>query len=84
MRIKVRLRKKLLKAIGERIKFYRLEKGITQEALAVAVGVDRTFISAIELGKNSTSIYTLYIIASKLDITLKALAEFDIETKNKK
>jgi transcriptional regulator with XRE-family HTH domain len=56
----------LLKRIGLRIKELRQEKGISQEALAEASGVDRTFVGGIERGERNASILTLCDIAHAL------------------
>ena len=79
MKTKSRIKKKLLKALGLRVKTLRLQKKISQEALAFQIGVDRTYIGAIEQGLRSPSIYCLYMLSKALNITLKDLAEFNIE-----
>ena len=79
MKTKSRIKKKLLKALGQRVKTLRLQKKISQEALAFQISVDRTYIGAIEQGLRSPSIYCLYMLSKALGITLKDLAEFNIE-----
>ena len=79
MKTKTRLKKKLLKALGCRVKFFRMQNKISQEALAFQIGVDRTYIGAIEQGLRSPSIYCLYMLAKALGVTLKDLAEFNFE-----
>ena len=44
-----------LAALGSRIKAARLEKGITQQDLAIDAGLDRTYISALEKGKQNVT-----------------------------
>lgn len=78
MKTKVRLKKKLLNNLGTRVKFFRTRKGISQEALAFQVGVDRTYIGAIEQGTRSPSIYCLYILATALDTTLSQLVNIEL------
>lgn len=78
MKVKQRLKKKLLKSLGQRIRFLRTQLGISQENLAFQIGVDRTYIGAIEQGLRSPSIYCLYLLASALKVELKNLAEFEI------
>ena len=68
MKTKVRLKKKILSALGTRVKHFRNLKGISQEALAFQIGVDRTYIGAIEQGTRSPSIYCLFVLASALGI----------------
>lgn len=79
MKVKIRLKKKLLKALGQRIKLFRLKRGISQETLAFQIGVDRTYIGAIEQGLRSPSIYCLYMLSKSLNINLKDLADFNLQ-----
>ena len=79
MKTKLRIKKKLLKALGQRVKFLRTSAKVSQESLAFQIGVDRTYIGAIEQGLRSPSIYCLYMLSKSLGITLKDLAEFSIE-----
>ena len=78
MKTKSRLKKKILKNLGSRVKYFRHQKGISQEALAFQIGVDRTYIGAIEQGLRSPSIYCLFVLSNALDISLKDLVDIDI------
>ena len=80
MKVRQRLKKKLLKALGQRVRFFRNKRGISQENLAFQIGVDRTYVGAIEQGLLSPSIYCLYMLSKVLDIELKDLAEFEIDS----
>ncbi len=79
MKTKVRLKRKILKNLGLRVKYFRNLKNISQETLALKIGVDRTYIGSIEQGIKSPSIYCLFIIANALDITLGELLNITIE-----
>ena len=79
MKTKIRLKKKLLKNLGIRVKSFRTAKGISQEALAFQIGVDRTYIGAIEQGLRSPSIYCLFILSNALGTTISELLNFNIE-----
>lgn len=79
MKTRIRLKKKILKNIGLRLKYFRTQKGISQENLAFKVGIDRTYIGAIEQGLRSPSIYCLFTIATALDTTLSDLVNITIE-----
>jgi transcriptional regulator with XRE-family HTH domain len=54
--------------LGERIRELRRRRGLSQEALADAAGLDRTYISSCERGKRNASLLTLYRIAAALDV----------------
>jgi transcriptional regulator with XRE-family HTH domain len=61
-------------SIGEVIKRFRKEKGLTQDALARNAHIDRTTIARVEGGKfKSLSVEKLSGIATALGIDLKAL-----------
>ena len=61
-------------SIGQLIKHFRKEKGISQEGLAKSAGVDRTTIARVECGKfKSLSVQKLEGIAAALEIDLKTL-----------
>lgn len=61
--------------IGEKIRFYRRLKDLTQTELANLVGNDRQYIYKIEKGKVSPSISTVATIAFALNISLSKLFE---------
>ncbi|MCX4274553.1 MAG: helix-turn-helix transcriptional regulator [Candidatus Gastranaerophilales bacterium] len=79
MKTKIRLKRKILKNLGVRVKYFRNLKGISQETLAFQVGVDRTYIGAIEQGTRSPSVYCLFVIANALDISLNELMNITVE-----
>jgi len=79
MKTKIRLKKKILKNLGLRVKYYRNRKGISQETLAFMIGVDRTYIGAIEQGLRSPSMYCLFILANELEITLGELTNITLD-----
>ena len=59
--------------LGERIKFWRQQKNLTQEQLAEKVGVTPGFISLIEIGKRRVGLESLLSICTELEITLNEL-----------
>jgi len=79
MKTKLRLKKKILKSLGMRVRYFRNRKGVSQETLAFQIGVDRTYIGAIEQGLRSPSIYCLFILANALDITLGELVDVTLD-----
>jgi len=56
------------KEIGQRIVELRKGKSLSQEDLAGATGIDRSFLSEIENGHKNISINTLYRLAEALDV----------------
>jgi len=68
-------RDEALKTLGGRIAELRREKGLTQEALAEAMGVSRNHIADIELGARNTGIWSLLLIARALGLDASRLFE---------
>lgn len=64
---------KLRDRVGLNVRNLRNSKGLSQEQLALAAEVDRSYISEIELAKNSASIDVLERIADALDVDPKEL-----------
>lgn len=62
-----------LKNIGSNISRIRIEKGISQDELAFAAGLDRTYIGYIENAKNNATIGTLIKIADALHVSVSEL-----------
>ena len=62
-----------LNKLGDRIKELRQNTGLSQEAFALSIEMDRTYYSAIENGKHNVTIQNLYKIAKGLKITLSEL-----------
>ena len=58
----------LYAALGRAVKELRGERELTQEALAFASGLDRTFVGAIERGKRNVTMTTLERLAHGLEI----------------
>lgn len=56
--------------IGKKIKFYRLQRGLTQMALADSIGVSYQQLQKYENEKNQITLQRLSIIAKALDIPL--------------
>lgn len=78
MQINQSLKKRILKKVGVNIKLQRIKANLSQEALAFEIGADRTYISAIELGLKSPSLYCLYNIAKKFNIPVKELLDINL------
>lgn len=68
-------RDEALKTLGRRIAELRREKGLTQEALAEAMGVSRNHVADIELGVRNTGVWSLLLICKALAISPGAIFE---------
>jgi transcriptional regulator with XRE-family HTH domain len=58
----------LEEALGTVLRSLRKQRGLSQEALALDAGVERNYISLIELGKNSPSARILFKLCKVLDV----------------
>ncbi|ELI5413963.1 helix-turn-helix transcriptional regulator [Vibrio parahaemolyticus] len=65
-----------LQLFGKHLKSLRLSKGLSQEKLAFAVELDRSYISDIERGKRNVSLVNILKLASALHIHPKELFEY--------
>ena len=68
--------KTLLEKIGNRIKDLRTKSGLSQEKLAFACELDRTYIGSVERGERNISVINLNKIAKALDVPLSDLLNF--------
>ncbi len=59
------------KRIGLRIKEYRTNLKLTQEALAFKAEVDKTYLNEVENGKRNVSVINLEKIIFALEITIR-------------
>ena len=53
---------------GLRVRETRKQKGISQEGLALACGLDRTYIGGVERGERNISLINIHKIAAALGI----------------
>ena len=63
----------LLKTIGKNIRSFRKKAGLSQIDLAVAVGIDRAYLSEIENGHRNFTIMLLQNLATALSVPLEDL-----------
>jgi transcriptional regulator with XRE-family HTH domain len=68
-------REEALKTLGRRIAELRREKGLTQEALAEAMGVSRNHVADIELGARNTGVWSVLLVCKALSVTPAAVFE---------
>ena len=62
-------------AVGMRIRELRNDRGLSQEKLALAAGLDRTYIASVENGKRNISIVNLEKIIIALNSTFSIFFE---------
>lgn len=64
---------RLHRAVGERLRQLREDRGLTQERLAAEAGVHRTFVGKVERGESATTVDTIAVFCTAMGLTL---AEF--------
>lgn len=70
----VRKRDEAIKAaFGQRVRELRAEKGLSQEALALACDLDRTYIGGIERGERNVSLINIQKIATALGVPVREM-----------
>lgn len=62
-------------SVGQRIKKYRREQGLTQQTLAEMCDLSVNFISTVECGKKMPSLDTFLKIAKALEVSADMLLE---------
>jgi transcriptional regulator with XRE-family HTH domain len=62
-----------LKKVGLSIRQARQKKGLSQETLALAADLDRSYIGGVERGERNISIINLKKIADALKVTVPQL-----------
>ena len=71
------LRLDVRKRVGLNLKKFRLERGLSQEALAFDCGLHRTYISGVERGVRNPTVLVLEQIAMALKVPTPRLLEED-------
>jgi len=62
-----------LKKVGQKIKETRIAKGMSQESLALASGLDRSYVGGVERGERNISIMNLRKLADALGLSISGL-----------
>jgi transcriptional regulator with XRE-family HTH domain len=68
------------KVLGRNIKRFRDKDGLSQEAVAVRMGVDRAHVGSMERGEQNVTLLTLWHLAQALGVSPAALLESESET----
>jgi len=61
---------------GLRLRQLRLQRGLSQEALAELADLDRTYVSSCERGRRNISLENIHRLAKALDVGPEALLNF--------
>lgn len=67
-----------LLAFGAALRRLRQSRGISQEALALAAQIDRSYMGAVERGESNVALLNMVKIAAALDV---AVAELMLEAR---
>jgi len=69
--------KLILKLFGERVRALRQKRGFSQESLALASGLDRTYVGGVERGERNISLLNIQKIAQALEVSPAELLQFN-------
>ena len=65
----------IAKSVGQRIRNYRTQRGLSQEKLAELSGCHPTYIGQVERGEKNATLESIEKIASALNVSLSKLFE---------
>lgn len=63
----------ILKCFGNKVRFYRLKKKLSQEKLAEIARLHRTYIGQVESGKRNVALKNIEKLAKALGVKIKDL-----------
>jgi transcriptional regulator with XRE-family HTH domain len=63
--------------VGRNVRRLRIAAGLSQAELAERMGVDRAYVSGLELGRRNPTIVTLWHIAKALGVKLRVFFDED-------
>lgn len=65
----------ILKQFGETLRAYRQQAGMSQEKLATAAGLDRTYVGGAERGERNVSLVNIARLATALGLSPSQLLD---------
>ena len=68
----------LLRKVGDRVRDIRADRGMSQEGLAHAAGLDRSYMSGIERGVRNVTLLKLQAVARALKVPVRDLLPEDL------
>jgi transcriptional regulator with XRE-family HTH domain len=69
--------------VGRNVQRLRIEAGLSQAALAERMGVDRAYVSGLELGQRNPTILSLWHIAEALGVKLQLFFKEEVKLRRK-
>jgi transcriptional regulator with XRE-family HTH domain len=69
--------------VGRNVQRLRAEAGLSQAALAERMGVDRAYVSGLELGQRNPTIISLWHVAEALGVKLLLFFEEEVKPRRK-
>ena len=68
--------KDIKRVIGDRIRIYRTEQNLSQEALALKAGISPSHMGRLERGERGATIHSLEKVTEALNISIEELFRF--------
>lgn len=65
--------RKITEAFGNRVRDGRIKIGLSQEALALACELDRSYLGGVERGERNVSLINIYKLAAGLSVNTRDL-----------
>jgi len=67
------------RVFGANVRRYRVAAGLSQEAVAVKMGVDRAYVSGMERGQQNVTLLTMWHLAEALNVKPAELLDETVE-----